>query len=543
MRLPEITAATEELSAWQRRLKDALEAARASERELDTTERAVRELELTRNEITTTLNRPEPPSVAVLDEEARLVQHVRTTLAALLNEQTSAKRWQDQIAERGSSVRSLETQVIRIPSSVLSYVAWCASVVGIVAAVLRYTIDDDLGLMLLVGFSIASAAGAAIQRRRRTKALEEDTNRRNELTSARGELERACQSLLHQQERASRRRFEISVDSVRLGLPPMPTDLQLKEREAEVEAHRRQRAAWDKAQESLTDNLNALTKNEELRREQAQSVVAAQTHERQTTQQWHQWKVHAGLTEGGGAARGAADSVRTEAELLENCRRLRIQIAEWEQNATDWNSRARAALVSLTDTDGSGAGNGVTAAEPEVEQSPAVQAARRRLRQCDDTVRHLFAQTGVPDETTFRARLDTSRRRLGLTQTIRACEMRYSERLRREPSADAVLRELSDGHVDEWRRRAAQTVAELTSLETSRDDALRQIRQLEADISAASEEAAELPVLEAERSGLMHGGRGQRQRCANPRRRRLVARGRAPPCRPRGSTGRVPPRI
>lgn len=499
VQLPETAPATEDLAAWQRRLKDAVDAARESERELAATERALRELEVTRNEISATLSRPEPPSLAMLDEEARLVQNVRTTLNALHSEQASAKRWQDQIAERGVAVRSLETQVVPIPSNAVAYLAWCLTVAALVGAVWRYAIGDETGLMLLVAFSAVGVAAASIQGRRRRKALEADTDRRNQLTNARGELERACQSLLHHQERATRRRFEISVDSVRLGLPPVPADLQLKEREHEVEASRRQRAEWDKTQEALAQTLTALSAKEVVRRQQAQSVFAAQTHERQTVHQWQQWKIHAGLAEGGAAARSTTEQVRSESELVENCRRLRIQISEWEQSATDWNSRARAALVGAADSDGGGR----PAADPEIERSPAVQAARRRLRQCEDAVGQLLSQAGVSDEHAFRARLAAYRRRLTLSQTIRTCETRFSERLRRETAADVIRRELADGQVEDWRRRAAQTRTELTGIETARAEVQRQLRQMETDIAAATTESAELPSLEIERAALM----------------------------------------
>ena len=306
------TTGTEDLTGWERRLKEAVDAARDTEREFETTVRSVRELEAARNEISATLKRPEPPTIVTLDEEARLVQHVRTTLAGLAKEQTQAKRWQDQIAERGATIRNLETEVISIPSNLVYYLAWCVAAFGIAGATWRYTEGDIVGLALLAGGSLICAIGAMVQRRLRTQAQEEDAQRRAQLDAAREELERACQSLLHHQERASRRRFDISVDSVRLGLPPMPTDLQLKEREAEVEAQRRQRTEWDKAQATLAEHLSSLAAKEELRRQQAQALMAAQGHERQTVQQWNQWKVHAGLADNGSALRGAGENVRTE---------------------------------------------------------------------------------------------------------------------------------------------------------------------------------------------------------------------------------------
>jgi uncharacterized protein YhaN len=98
--------------------------------------------------------------------------------------------------------------------------------------------------------------------------------------------------------------------------------------------------------------------------------------------------------------------------------------------------------------------------------------------------------------------VETSRRRTALAQTIRTCELRCNDRLRREPSADAIQRELNEGNVEEWRRRASRFAAELTDLEASRDDIMRQLRQLDADIAAASAESADLAVLETERAGL-----------------------------------------
>jgi hypothetical protein len=491
------------LTGWQRRLNEAAEAARESEVEYETTSRTVRELEVARNELSAVLSRPEPPSTATLDEEARLVQHVRTTLAGLESDQTFTKRWQDQIAERSSAIRNLETQVITIPSLVLAYLGWIAAVAGIGGAVWRFLAHDMIMMGAVAGASVLAAVGAALQHKRRNKAIEEEGDRRSQLDDARGELERACQSLLHHQERASRRQFDISVASVRLGLPQMPTDLQLKEREAEVEAQRLHRTEWDRAQATFDEHKSTLTRNEDLRRQKAQAMMAAQGHERQTIQQWNQWKVH-GQSDSGSAQRHTAESTRSEAELLETCRRLRVQIAEWEQNATEWNTRARAALVGIAEPEAATAvaEADVMVAAPAGDQSPALKAARRRLQHCEETLMQLFSQAGVSDENAYRTRLATHRRRSTLTQMIRSCEARYNERLRREPAPDAVQRELNDGNVEEWRQRSTRLASELAELETSRDEIMRQLRQLETDIASARAESAELPVLEAERAAL-----------------------------------------
>jgi uncharacterized protein YhaN len=507
VRLQELApTTTDDLTAWQGRLKEVVEATRSRQRELDETTRTVRELEMARDEMSATLSRPEPTNIATLDEEARLVQHVRTTLAQITADQTSTKRLQDQIAERSATVRSLETQVVTIPSSLLPPLAWLMSVAGVAAAAWRYTEADLAGLALLAASSLLFAVGGAVLRARRAKALEHDATRRTDLGAARAELERACQGLLHHQERGARRRFDISVDSVRLELPPAPSDRQLQQREAELEAQRQLRTEWDKAQSAIGDTRSALVRNEDLRTQQAQSLLTAQALERDTIQQWHQWKIQAGLADDASTLRGQSEDTPTEADLLETCRRLQIQIVEWEQSAADWNTRARAALVAIAESEGSVSGGGVMLAPPAAEQQiapPALQAARRRLRQCEDALAQLFAQAGVSNETAFRARLEVYRRRLVMTKTVRACEQRWNERIRREPAADAILRELPEAHVEEWRLRAERSAAELTSLESARDEVLRQLHQIDGDVRTASAESADLPLLEAERAGLV----------------------------------------
>ena len=482
---------TETLMAWQRRLKDVEQAVSDRRCEIEATQRTMRDLELALNAIPTKVGRPEPPSTASLDEEARLLQHVRATLADLRSGEIATKRWQGVISEHSRTIRTLEAHMPRLPSAVLLHAAWVAAGLGITASVWRYAVGDTFGLSLLSVCSLASALGAAGQRSRRAQSLDENSSRLARLTALRGEVERACQSLLHDQERAARLRFDISVDSVRLGLPPMPSDRQLQEREAELDEQRRQRREADDAQTAFADTLAALDRSKGSERQQSEALLASQIQQQQTIQEWHQWKIHAGLTENVGALRGAGDATGTETKLLEDCRRLRTQIAEREREASEWNTRAQAALAGP-----------VIATHPAYEHSPALQAARRRQSQCEEALAQFFSDAGASDEATFRTRLATYRRRLALEQTIRACEMRSSERLRQEPAPNAILLELPEGHVQEWRRRSARAAAELTDLKASCDQALEQLQQLNADACAASAESAHLPVLEGEQSGL-----------------------------------------
>ena len=195
---------------------------------------------------------------------------------------------------------------------------------------------------MLAAFSLLCMIGAVVQRTRRKKALEQDLDRRAQLDAVRGELEQACQSLLHHQERAARRRFDISVDSVRLGLPPMPSDLQLKEREAELEAQRRQRTEWDEAQ--ATSRSTCSTRQKRGAASQTGTIAdggASRTNVKRSA--WTQGKMHSGKADGGSAPR-AVEGVRSEAELLETLPRLRIQILRMGTERDGMNTRARAAL-------------------------------------------------------------------------------------------------------------------------------------------------------------------------------------------------------
>jgi uncharacterized protein YhaN len=486
--------------AWQQRWKEAAEAVCERERELEAATRAVHELEAVHTRISVTRTQAEPPSRVVLDEEARLLQHVQNTLAALAEDQASTKRWQEAIAERSAIIRTLEAESVPVPSSVFHRVGWIAAAVGVAAAGVQQAAGDPIGSGALIACSAASAVGAFVQRTRRASAFDEDSNRQARLTDTRTELEEACQNLLRHEERAARSRFDVSVDCARLGLPPMPSDAQLRERAQELEAQRQKRHDWDNADTTLAETVTALAGCEERRRNHAVALQAAQDHERQTIQQWYQWKVQTIDTVGSG--RASADSVRAEAELLDNCARLKIQIGDYSQTATAWNVRARAGMAGGRDGSAAVADYaGQARVTISLEDSPAVQAARRRLRQCEDAIAQLFSQAGASDEAAFRARLAAYRRRLALSEKVRACESQSNERLRGEPAADAILRALPDAQAEEWGRRAAQSAQDLANAEAAREEALRHLRQLEEDVRAASAAAADLPALESERSG------------------------------------------
>jgi uncharacterized protein YhaN len=492
-----VHASTGDLVGWQRRLTDVVEAVRDRQRDVEVTKRAVREAELARSEISVTLSRPEPPTAAVLDEEARLLQHVRDTIAGIDKDQTSTKQWQDLIAERTSAVRTLETQVVRVPSAVVTPFALVAATIGLALAGWRYAEADAAGAAALIVFAFVAALVGAAQRSRRARALEQASSRRARLLDARAEVEQACQSLLHHQERAGRRRFDISVDAVRLGLPSMPTEHQLREREAELEEQRRLRAEWDGARLALAQAAEALEKQEELHRQQMQALIAAQAHGRETIQQWHQWKLRTGVTDAGFASSGG--SIRS------------VQTLEHTQD--DVEGPRRSAFAGLATPDRSAPVPTGTlhmetgpAAQPEFEHSPAVLAARRRLGQCEQSLAQLFAELGVADEAACRRRLASFRRRQELEQAVRSCEVRTDERLKQQPAAAALRHELAGGQVDEWQRRAARAASELASLEASREESVRQQRQLEAETAAAAAAAADLPALEVEQEACAKEG-------------------------------------
>jgi len=516
---------TEDLIAWQQRLKNVVEAVRDRQREREATKRNTLDLECAQNRILATLNGPEPPSAAVLGEWARLLQRVRAALADLGGEQIATKPWQELIAGHSETIRTLETQVPRLPSAEIRYVAWFAAALGMAAAVWRYAEGDIFGLSQLSVCSVASAWGAEVQRSRRTKSADAHSRRRAHVILLRREVERACEGLLDHQERTTRRRFDISVDSARLGLPPMPSDRQLQEREAELDEQRRQRRNWDDAQAALDATLAALATSEGLEYQQAAALLESQAQQRQTIREWNQWKVDAGLADNVTALRGSVEARRVETDRLQSWRRLRTEVAECERAIAEWDTHVRTALAAAHELDGPDATgealveqivrahahrlraenvrNGrVVGPQPASEHSPALQAARRRLRQCGDALAQLFSEAGASDEAVFRTRLATYRRRLALLQTIRACEMRSSERLRQEPAANAILLELSEGNVQEWRRRAARAALELTGPEASRDESLQQLQKIDADACSASAESAHLSVLETEQAGL-----------------------------------------
>jgi hypothetical protein len=482
----------EELSTWQRRLQEVQDDLRERQRELDAAQRTVRELERARNELAGQAKLPEPLSAVVLQEEGRLLQRVRAALAGVSGDHDAVRRWQELIAERRRLMRSLEGQISRLPSATLAYVAGLAGVLGMAAAAWRHVAGDTTGFALLLGCSLVGVAGAAIQRSRRVRAIEDNSTCRSRLIALREEVEHACQSLLHHEEQVARRRFDISVDSVRLGLPPAPTQAQLQEREAEFEEQQHQRDDWDSVHAALANTTAALTSSQEIERQHAQSLAAAQAHARQVAQEWQRWKADARLADGADRAGGAH---RAGADPLQDCQHLITTLAEDERSA------ARPAHVRLPIDERDFGSRQAAPPRPAPEPSPALQAALRRLRQCEDDLARLFTEAGVSDEASYRARLAIYQRHAALERTIRASEMRLDERLKDEPASEAIRRELPRGHVDEWSSLAARAAEELNALEAARDEALRHLQQLDADARSAAAESVDLPVLEVEQAG------------------------------------------
>ncbi len=295
----------EGLLAWQHRLKNVVESVRNREAELDATKRRLVELDVERDTIQSTIGF-EPPSLASLDEGRRLIERVRASLAGIAEENAFTRRLQDRIAECGDTIRNLEANPLRQPSRIVLYGGWLGALTGTSTLAWWPPVGHALESGAVIAFSLVSLVGAIVERSRRTAFLAADLERRARLVALRTDLQDACHQLLTHQERGARRRYDVGVDSTRLGLRALPSERQLQVLERDLLERRQQRQTWEAAQSALVRLQTARDESRAREREQAQAALEAQSLQKQAIEEWQEWKARTGLAEHVDAGRSAA---------------------------------------------------------------------------------------------------------------------------------------------------------------------------------------------------------------------------------------------
>ena len=139
----------------------------------------------------------------------------------------------------------------------------------------------------------------------------------------------------------------------------------------------------------------------------------------------------------------------------------------------------------------------------ELEQaSTALARSERTVRAANDVVASLLAEAEVANERDCRVRIETSRQRATLKNTIRDAEHRVHARLGVGTQADAIRAELASGDLQGWEARKQECKGVLARSQPAHEDALRR-HQTALEAMSALERESDIVTLATEREGVL----------------------------------------
>ena len=139
----------------------------------------------------------------------------------------------------------------------------------------------------------------------------------------------------------------------------------------------------------------------------------------------------------------------------------------------------------------------------ELEQaSIALLRSERNVRTANDMVASLLAEAEAANERDCRVRIETSRQRATLKNTIRDAEHRVQARLGVGTQADAIRAELASGDLQGWEARKQECKGVLARSQPAHEDALRR-HQTALEALSALERESDIVTLATEREGVI----------------------------------------
>ena len=139
----------------------------------------------------------------------------------------------------------------------------------------------------------------------------------------------------------------------------------------------------------------------------------------------------------------------------------------------------------------------------ELEQaSIALSRSERTVRTANDVVASLLAEAEATNERDCRVRIETSRQRATLKNTIRDAEHRVQARLGVGTQADAIRAELASGDLQGWEARKQECKGVLARSQPAHEDALRR-HQTALEALSALERESDVVTLATEREGVI----------------------------------------
>ena len=258
----------------------------------------------------------------------------------------------------------------------------------------------------------------------------------------------------------------------------------------------------------------------------ASAVVDHAQHARDETRAgWAAWKV----------ANGCPESLRpdTAQQFFTSVERLRERVAQLDGMDADI-ARITAelqvfsqAVHDLTERAGAVLGSDIQLAEDtleglrdRVEADAALRVEQARVgrereqagtalsrsectvRAANDVVASLLAEAEAANERDCRVRIETSRQRATLKNTIRDAEHRVHARLGVGTQADAIRAELARGDLQGWEARKQECKGVLARSQPAHEDALRR-HQTALEALSALERESDVVTLATEREGVI----------------------------------------
>ena len=258
----------------------------------------------------------------------------------------------------------------------------------------------------------------------------------------------------------------------------------------------------------------------------ASAVVDHAQHARDETRAgWAAWKV----------ANGCPESLRpdTAQQFFTSVERLRERVAQLDGMDADI-ARITAelqvfsqAIHDLTERAGAVLGSDIQLAEntleglrDRVETDAALRVEQARVsreleqagtalsrsectvRAANDVVASLLAEAEAANERDCRVRIETSRQRATLKNTIRDAEHRVQARLGVGTQADAIRAELASGDLQGWEARKQECKGVLARSQPAHEDALRR-HQTALEALSALERESDVVTLATEREGVI----------------------------------------
>jgi uncharacterized protein YhaN len=515
-------AAAEEIRTYEARMDRARARSREAAEEVSLAAARAAELAEEQRRLSGELRRfANVPTPEALDEADGAIRRLRASLTEHGLAVARAESAEQTLEDLRTSMPGASVPFLGLPS-------WLRPIIVLLAVALATGGVVAAGLDQLVAAAIAGGSAlilVAVAIALRPRALTTASPRAASGRAQRQERLRAQETELDlRNKEVTRLASEVRTLANRLGLPELPTAMDVEERDAL--AHR-QRAQRDEAERVSASLVKAGAASREAERKLTairQQAGDAEAELADAEAQWADWKSRHGIAAALGPRAalelmGSVERARSVSRQLEPVER---EAEELRRMAADFEERAAAVLVRAgadPEAPYTDLIRAVTLLADRVNRDETIRrdrtlltaerdtargrlkAAEQRLATAEADLRAFQQSVGATDADEARRRILGARRREELADRAKAASERIAARIGTGQDAARLLAELSSGDVTGWRTRRAEAEAELVRLEQQREQAVRTQHDA-ANHVAAIEQAADVATAALEREGL-----------------------------------------